>query len=64
MGERWTKALESGTDSYLVVQSLPTFDDMRFKTPLKKVKAADPDFLDPSSGWTLDRVSWMCYSIL
>jgi len=24
-----------GTDSYLVVQSLPTFDDMRFKTPLK-----------------------------
>lgn len=26
-------ALESGTDSYLVVQSLPTFDDMRFKTP-------------------------------
>jgi len=37
---------------------------MRFKTPLKKVKAADPDFLDPSSGWTLDRVSWMCYSIL
>jgi hypothetical protein len=35
MGERWAKALESGTDSYLVVQSLPTFDDMRFKTPLK-----------------------------
>lgn len=60
MGERWTKALESGTDSYLVVQSLPTFDDMRFKTP----KAADPNFLDPSSGWTVDRVSWMCYSIL
>lgn len=29
---------------------------MRFKTPLK-VKAADPDFLDPSSGWTVDRVS-------
>jgi len=31
MGERWTKLLESGTDSYLLVQSLPTFDDMRFK---------------------------------
>jgi hypothetical protein len=29
---------------------------MRFKTPLK-VKAADPDFLDPSSGWmtTMDK---------
>jgi hypothetical protein len=50
MGERWTKLLESGTDSYLLVQSLPTFDDMRFKTPLNNVKAADPDFLDPSSG--------------
>jgi hypothetical protein len=49
-----------GTDSYLVVQSLPTFDDMRFKTPLNKVKAADPDFLDPSSGRAVDRVSWMC----
>lgn len=60
MGERWAKALESGTDSYLVVQSLPTFDDMRFKTPLNKVKAAAPDFLDPSSGWAVDRVSWMC----
>ncbi|KAI3679237.1 hypothetical protein L2E82_51531 [Cichorium intybus] len=59
MGERWTKALESGTDSYLVVQSLPTFDDMRFKTPLNKVKAADPDFLDPSSGWAVDRGEWM-----
>ena len=51
MGERWTKLLESGTDSYLLVQSLPTHDDMRFKTPLNNVKAADPDyFLDPSSG--------------
>uniref|UniRef100_A0A2N9GHK6 Uncharacterized protein n=1 Tax=Fagus sylvatica TaxID=28930 RepID=A0A2N9GHK6_FAGSY len=30
---------------------LPTHDDMRFKTPLNNVKAADPDyFLDPSSG--------------
>ncbi|GJS38173.1 hypothetical protein Tco_0563216 [Tanacetum coccineum] len=47
-----------GTDSYLVVQSLPTFDDMRFKTPLNKVKAADPDFLDPSSGWAVDRAYW------
>lgn len=64
MGERWTKALESGTDSYLVVQSLPTFDDMKFNTPLIKVKGAKPDLLDPSSGWTVDRVSWMCYSIL
>lgn len=51
MGERWTKLLESWTDSYLLVQSLPTHDDMRFKTPLNNVKAADPDyFLDPSSG--------------
>ncbi|GKA99460.1 hypothetical protein Tco_0827397 [Tanacetum coccineum] len=34
---------------------LPTFDDMRFKTPLNKVKAANPDFLDPSSGRAVDR---------
>jgi len=23
-------------------------------------EADDTDFLDPSSGWAVDRVSWMC----
>ncbi|KAL4591362.1 hypothetical protein LXL04_004321 [Taraxacum kok-saghyz] len=41
------------------IHPLPTFDDMRFKTPLNKVKAAGPDFLDPSSGWAVDRGEWM-----